>query len=213
MNTRNRNLLVVALATALAAPIAAATGLDGAAPLATAQSETTQGELDEAEATEALPPQVNPPETGEQELDPRAPPVEDVEDPMSTVPPPPPMQSQDAMPPADPANVARDPRWVELDANGDGRIDAQEGAADADFNASFAMMDGDGDGFVTEAEFRAHGQGDDGMKHDGMRHDMDRDDHKDDMKDIDDDAMDNTMDATDPVDDATDDGIDDPVDG
>ena len=106
------------------------------------------------------------------------------------------------MPPAapvNPADVAHDPRWAELDANGDGRIDAQEGAADADFNAGFAMMDGDGDGFVTEAEFRAHAQHD-GMQHDRMQHDMDRGmDDDDGMKDRDDDAMDDGTD--DPVED------------
>lgn len=181
MNTRNRNLLVVALATALAAPIAAA----DAAGLP--QSETTQSELDETEATEALPPQVNPTEVGEQQIDPRMPPVDDAEDPMTSPPPPapPPMQSQDGMSPPDAGNVVHDGRWAELDANGDGRIDASEGAADADFSAGFAMMDGDDDGFVTQAEFRAHSGDMKHDKHDCMRDDMDRDDHKDGMKDKD----------------------------
>lgn len=214
MNTRNRNLLVVALATALAVPLAAANGLAEAGPRASAQTETTQGELDEAEATEALPPQVNPIEESEQGVDPRVPPVEDAEDPMSAVPPPPPppMQSRDTMP-DDPADAAHDARWAELDADGDGRINAQEGAADADFNANFEMMDGDGDGFVTDAEFRAHATEHEGMKHESMEddgsHDMDRDDHKDGMKDMDDDGTDDAIDTTD--DDL--DAMDDPVDG
>ena len=47
-----------------------------------------------------------------------------------------------------------------LDVDGDGRISATEASADADFNGGFSAMDGDGDGFVTDAEFRAHAKAD-----------------------------------------------------
>lgn len=221
MNTRNRNLLTVALASALVAPFAAANGLVDADPAASAQVETTQSELDEEASTEALPPQVNPVEEREQDVDPRAPIDDAAEDPMSAVPPPPPpVQSQDATQAVDHSDVAQRARWAGIDADGDGRISAAEAAVDADFSANFEMMDGDGDGFVTDAEFRAHakanpprddhgGMDGDGIDHDGMDHDrmdddrsdhtMDRDDHEDGM---DDDAADARVD----------DDMDDPVD-
>jgi Ca2+-binding EF-hand superfamily protein len=47
-----------------------------------------------------------------------------------------------------------------LDVDGDGKISATEASADADFNGGFSAMDGDGDGFVTDAEFRAHAKAD-----------------------------------------------------
>ena len=204
MNTRNRNLLTLALATVLVAPLAAA-----------AQSETTQSELDAQEqATEALPPQANP--IAEQQVDPRVP--VDEEDPMDAVPPP--VQtmgdaSMGAEQSADHSDVAQRARWTELDVNGDGRIDAQEAAVDMDFNANFEMMDADGDGFVTDAEYRTHAMGnpprnDGSMDHDSMDHDS-----MDDMDDATDDAMDDDIDdgTDDTLDDGIDDGIDDPVDG
>lgn len=43
-----------------------------------------------------------------------------------------------------------------LDADGDGRISSGEAAANAGFNTGFAARDGNGDGFITDAEFRAH---------------------------------------------------------
>ena len=204
MKIRNRNLLTLALASVLAAPLAAA-----------AQSETTQSELDAQEqATEALPPQANP--IAEQQVDPRVP--VDEEDPMDAVPPP--VQtmgdaSMGAEQSADHSDVAQRARWTELDVNGDGRIDAQEAAVDMDFNANFEMMDADGDGFVTDAEYRTHAMGnpprnDGSMDHDSMDHDS-----MDDMDDATDDAMDDDIDdgTDDTLDDGIDDGIDDPVDG
>ena len=53
------------------------------------------------------------------------------------------------------AVVQRD-TWTRLDADADGRISAGEADADAGFDAGFAAMDSNGDGFVTDAEFRAH---------------------------------------------------------
>ena len=59
------------------------------------------------------------------------------------------------------AVVQRD-TWTRLDADADGRISADEADADAGFDAGFAAMDSNGDGFVTDAEFRAHAKA--GMK-------------------------------------------------
>ena len=58
-----------------------------------------------------------------------------------------------AAPPKDAATVAL---WAQLDANGDGRISAAEGAASAEFTSSFEMMDVDSDGFVSTSEYRRH---------------------------------------------------------
>lgn len=59
------------------------------------------------------------------------------------------------------AVVQRD-TWTQLDVDSDGRISADEADADAGFDAGFAAMDSNGDGFVTDAEFRAHAKA--GMK-------------------------------------------------
>ena len=59
------------------------------------------------------------------------------------------------------AVVQRD-TWTRLDADADGRISVDEADADAGFDAGFAAMDSNGDGFVTDAEFRAHAKA--GMK-------------------------------------------------
>ena len=43
-----------------------------------------------------------------------------------------------------------------LDSDKDGRVSSTEANADAGFDAGFSAMDGNGDGFVTDAEYRAH---------------------------------------------------------
>lgn len=50
--------------------------------------------------------------------------------------------------------------WARLDADGDGRISTDEARADAGFATDFAAMDSDGDGFVGATEFRAHAHAD-----------------------------------------------------
>lgn len=57
------------------------------------------------------------------------------------------------------AVVARDV-FSRLDADDDGRISTAEAALDVDFNTALAAMDTDGDGFVTQAEYRAHAKAD-----------------------------------------------------
>lgn len=46
--------------------------------------------------------------------------------------------------------------WGRLDANADGKVSASEADVDAGFDGMFGAMDSDSDGFVTEAEYRAH---------------------------------------------------------
>ena len=46
--------------------------------------------------------------------------------------------------------------WGQLDANSDAKISVAEAAANADVSASFSAMDGNGDGFVTQAEYTAY---------------------------------------------------------
>ena len=173
MNIRTRSLMAVALATALAAP------------LAFAQTETTQDVLDQQEATDALPPQVNPDEVAEQGVDPRLPVADDVEDPMSAVPPPPPQVDAQA---SGEAHVAERSRWSDLDLDGDGRISAEEGRADAELRTGFEAMDADSDGFVSEAEFGAS-SGSDSAAGEDAEADADRkvdhDDHVDGVNDRD----------------------------
>ena len=53
------------------------------------------------------------------------------------------------------AVVTRDV-WVKLDADADSRISLAEAAANTELNASFAAMDGNSDGFVTQVEYQAY---------------------------------------------------------
>jgi Ca2+-binding EF-hand superfamily protein len=50
--------------------------------------------------------------------------------------------------------------FTRIDADADGRISASEAAVDADVNGMFAAMDSNNDGYVTDAEFRAHAKAD-----------------------------------------------------
>ena len=53
-------------------------------------------------------------------------------------------------------SVASGDAFSSLDADKDGRVSSIEADADAGFSASFASMDGNADGFVTQDEYRAH---------------------------------------------------------
>jgi hypothetical protein len=68
--------------------------------------------------------------------------------------------SQGAENAAPPSAVVQRDTWTRLDADADGRISADEADADAGFDSDFAAMDSNGDGFVTDAEFRAHAKAD-----------------------------------------------------
>ena len=91
-----------------------------------------------------LPPPVHPDPAP---VDPRVPTAEQLDDPMSTPPEP------DVPPPdVDPVPMESNERWRQLDADGDGRISAEEGRVDADFHSGFEMMDTNSDGFIDRTE-------------------------------------------------------------
>lgn len=54
------------------------------------------------------------------------------------------------------SSVVQRATWSRLDADGDGRISAVEADADAGVDGSFSAIDSNSDGFITNAEFRAH---------------------------------------------------------
>ena len=53
------------------------------------------------------------------------------------------------------AVVTRDV-WVKLDANSDGKLSSHEVSSNASISGAFAVMDSNGDGFVTQAEYTAY---------------------------------------------------------
>lgn len=53
------------------------------------------------------------------------------------------------------AVVSRD-LWIKLDVDADSRISRSEAAANVSMNSSFASMDSNSDGFVTQAEYSAY---------------------------------------------------------
>lgn len=154
MDTRNRTLLAVALAGALAAPVVLAQDTE-TTTRATTGVETSNDQVD----TE-LPPRAN--ERVDQ-ADPRVPEVEATDNPMTDVPPPSPIESdldpRDTDDAVDDAAIPDRSRWSDLDTDGDGRVSSEEGAMDADFTTNFSMMDSNGDGFVSDAEFTTHSRG------------------------------------------------------
>ena len=79
---------------------------------------------------------------------------------LNEAPPPAPPQSQGAEHATSHSSVVQRDVWTRLDSDGDGRISTTEGAADTGFNAGFAAMDADQDGFVTDAEYRSSARAD-----------------------------------------------------
>lgn len=131
-----RHVLAAALVSALISPVALAQNGNAAAT-----AHERAGAMPAAQTrTDPRPPK--------EMSDPQA-----VEAPMTSKAPPEQSQAADQAQPHS-AVVQRD-AWAELDADGDGRVSADEGSIDADFSGRFAAMDGDGDGFVTGQEYRA----------------------------------------------------------
>lgn len=71
------------------------------------------------------------------------------------VPPAPPAQSQGAGNAAAHSSVAQREAWSRLDTDRDGRISSVEASVDAQFSSHLSAMDANGDGFVSDAEYRA----------------------------------------------------------
>lgn len=140
MNASNRNLIAIALATALLSPAALAQkgGVKGPPELPRTPTQTA--------------PVPNSPEQTLREV--QKPVTKTTEQVETRLPPPSPPQSQGAEHAASHSSVVQRDLWTRLDTDGDGRISTTEGATDADFNTDFAAMDVDHDGFVTDTEFR-----------------------------------------------------------
>lgn len=139
MKANNRHLLAIALATVLLSPAA------------WAQKEG-KGPPDMPRVAPTAPAPV--PNSPEQTM-------RDIQEPVTTTteqadtPPPSPPQSQGAEHAATHSSIVQRDQWTRLDTNGDGRISATEGEADAAFNADFSAIDSDDDGFVTDVEYRS----------------------------------------------------------
>lgn len=141
MKANNRNLLAIALATVLLSPAA------------WAQKEG-KGPPDMPRVAPTLPaPVPNSPEQTMRDI--HKPVTTTTEQADTALPPPSPPESQGAEHAAAHSSVVQRDLWTRLDVDGDGRISTSEGAADAAFNTDFSAMDTDGDGFVTDIEYRS----------------------------------------------------------
>lgn len=139
MTARNRPILVVALTTALLSPavLAGTGGADAAAQSVQGHGRNTP----ERTLRDLGKPATHTTETTERTAG-------------AAMPPPAPPQAQGAAQAAAHSSVVQRDVWTRLDADGDGRISAAEGAVDAAFKADFAALDADDDGFVSDTEFR-----------------------------------------------------------
>lgn len=148
MNANNRNLLAIALAAVLLSPAAWAQN-DGKGP----------PDMPRVAPTPPAPVPNSPEQTMRDIHKPVTTTTEQAE---TTLPPPSPPQSQGAEHAASHSSVVQRDLWTRLDVDGDGRISASEGEAEATFNTDFSAMDTDEDGFVTETEYRSAAKADTG---------------------------------------------------
>lgn len=143
------NVLAAALATALLSPAAIAQS---------GNSATTAQQVQEVPRA-PLPPPVTPRLPVSE--DPRTPPagsgdVQLDEAPMTSTRPAPPPHAQSHTRAADQSAIALQNQWTTLDTDRDGRISADEAAANATIKSDFATIDIDDDGFISTDEHRAH---------------------------------------------------------
>jgi len=174
-----RNLLAIALTTALLSPVAMAEkGGVQVTGNATAQAtQTLPTQANPQAATDlprpTLPPQASqkatdavtqknknvttttPPTTTTTDTTTTAATDTDTDEAPMTTPKAPPTQSQGAAHAAAHSAVVQRDVWAKLDTDGDGQISVAEGDVDADFKTSFATMDSNGDGFISSTEYRA----------------------------------------------------------
>lgn len=176
MNARNPTLLALALASACLSTTVVAQSTSTSAD-AGIQSDRTTDELDRA-ADAAMPPPVSDTEPPVADTLIDGTPIDPEVEAMTRTEPPPVDAAQATGLAGD--DAAQRSSWVDLDADGDGRISLGEASVDGDFNSGFETMDADDDGFVSRAEFDAHGDA-----HGGSDDGDDDDDDDDEMEEND----------------------------
>ena len=147
MNANNRNLLAVALAAMLLSP-------------AWAHQDVGKGPPDMPRVEPPAQPAPVPNSPEQMMRDIHKPVTTTTDQAETMLPPPSPPQSQGAEHAAEHSSVVQRDLWTRLDADGDGRISATEGEADASFSTDFAAMDTDDDGFITATEYRGAAKAD-----------------------------------------------------
>lgn len=147
MKRTHRNLLAIALVAALLPAAALADKGKGGGPPATPQNAPTQNLPTQGVRTETVPARTTERTMGEVQRT--------TNEAAMDTPPASPPTSQGSEHAAAHSSIAQRDLWTRLDTDADGRISATEGALDAAFTTSFETYDTDGDGFVTDTEYRA----------------------------------------------------------
>jgi Ca2+-binding EF-hand superfamily protein len=142
MQTHTRTLLMAAIAAVVLAPSVHAQNSHGQGHAAThAQAPMTPP---------AVPPTAS--DTAQEAMD-SAKPVRNDSDRTDT-PMTPPVTAQGATHAQAHSSVVQRDTWAKLDTDHDGRISSAEAAVDSGFDTTFGDMDADGDGFISDSEYR-----------------------------------------------------------
>jgi Ca2+-binding EF-hand superfamily protein len=147
-----RNLLAIALTTALLSPVALAEKGGVKVSGNVAGNATAQAAQEVPRAT--LPPQVNTRATDAVTQTTTDTTTAGQDEAPMTTPKAPPIQAQGAAHAAAHSDVVQRDVWAKLDTDGDGQISTTEGEVDADFKSNFDMMDANDDGLVSDSEYR-----------------------------------------------------------
>ena len=154
MKARNRNLLAVALCTALAAPVASAQLVERNIG-ARAKTQVTTPQLPTRAADRAVDRTLDRTRDGVERIEERADRQQErleerLDDRDLEV------TAQGGANAAAHSDVAQRDAWARLDVDADGRISLEEAEDDDMILDMFEAIDTDGDGFVSDAEYRAH---------------------------------------------------------